>query len=269
MTTIIVRGYQVELDESFDKLSPQGKKETVAEIEQTIAAREAHFAILIKGTVFRLHGVDPAAIAKAREAGYSDDEIVAHFAAQAPEQFKQAKLAGYTSKEILGFLAENKQQAIHPKEAHQILQTGQITTADKINGALAVFAQPQFYLQLGLALIVLFIFARAKRTAHSISSRVGRLGLVLHWGALLIAVVLLGLAGLLLAEAPKTNDTAMWVAGGLAASAVIVWLIGKSLRYILTGPTAAPTPPKPRAEHLSAFSWRVDTFPATVGLGET
>jgi hypothetical protein len=118
----------------------------------------------------------------------------------------------------------------------------EITTADKINGALMVFAQPKFYLQLAFVALVLYGFGRARRTAQSISTRVGRLGLVLHWGALLIAVVLLGLAGLLLAEAPKTNDTALWVAGGLAAAAVIVWLIGKSLRYILTGPPEAPVP---------------------------
>lgn len=45
--------------------------------------------------------VTPDQIAKAREAGYSDDEIVNHLTSKAPEKFKAAKDAGYSSTEIL------------------------------------------------------------------------------------------------------------------------------------------------------------------------
>ena len=94
MTTIIVNGYQVTVDDTFLKLSPAEQNETVAEIAKTIAAREAQFSDLMKGTTLRLRGVDPTAIAKAREAGYSDDEIIAHLSAKAPEQFKQGEAGG-------------------------------------------------------------------------------------------------------------------------------------------------------------------------------
>jgi hypothetical protein len=129
MTAITVNGYQVTVDDTFLKLSPADQKETVAEIAKTIAAREAQFSDLMKGTAFRLHGVDPTAIAKAYEAGYSDDEIVAHLSAKAPEQFKQAKLAGFTSKEILRFLSADTAQASDTKEAHQVTQAVQVILA--------------------------------------------------------------------------------------------------------------------------------------------
>src|SRR5262245_40424368 len=47
----------------------------------------------------------PAAIAKARAAGYSDDEIVKFLSDRAPEQFKQARDAGYSAGDILGHLS--------------------------------------------------------------------------------------------------------------------------------------------------------------------
>jgi hypothetical protein len=46
--------------------------------------------------------ISPDQIAKAREAGYSDDEIVNHLASKAPDKFKAAKDAGYSANEILG-----------------------------------------------------------------------------------------------------------------------------------------------------------------------
>ncbi|MCP2217456.1 hypothetical protein M2226_002347 [Bradyrhizobium elkanii] len=127
----------------------------------------------------------------------------------------------------------------------------EITTADKINGAInaatMVLTTPQLYLSVGIALLLLACAARAKRTSHGIPTKVGRLGLVLHWGALLIAVVLLGLAGVLLVAAPRINDTVVLVAGCLAFAATVIWLAGKALRYILTGPSVsadASSPPK-------------------------
>jgi hypothetical protein len=49
--------------------------------------------------------IDPSAIAKAREAGYSDHEIAGFLSEKHPEQFKQASDAGYTPKEILDHLS--------------------------------------------------------------------------------------------------------------------------------------------------------------------
>lgn len=48
--------------------------------------------------------INPADIAKARESGYSDDEITNFLSARAPDQFKAAHDAGYSSKEILSHL---------------------------------------------------------------------------------------------------------------------------------------------------------------------
>jgi hypothetical protein len=60
---------------------------------------------------------------------FTDDEIVAHLSAKAPEQFKQAKLAGFTSKEILRFLSADTAQASDTKEAHQVTQAVQVILA--------------------------------------------------------------------------------------------------------------------------------------------
>jgi hypothetical protein len=112
----------------------------------------------------------------------------------------------------------------------------ELTTADKINGALMVFAEPKFYLQLAFVALVLFGISRAGRTARSIPTKTGRLGLVLHRASLLVAVILLAIAGVILAEAPKNKLDA----GLLAVAAAIVWLVGKAARYILAGPSVAP-----------------------------
>jgi hypothetical protein len=53
-------------------------------------------------------GITPEQIAKARDAGYSDDQIAAHLAKQMPAQFKQAKEAGYTATQILDHLGGTK-----------------------------------------------------------------------------------------------------------------------------------------------------------------
>jgi hypothetical protein len=48
--------------------------------------------------------INPADIAKARESGYSDDEIAGFLSERAPDKFKAAREAGYASKEILDHL---------------------------------------------------------------------------------------------------------------------------------------------------------------------
>jgi hypothetical protein len=49
-------------------------------------------------------GIDPAQIAQARAAGYSDAEIADHLASTRPTEFKTAREAGYTDAEILTHL---------------------------------------------------------------------------------------------------------------------------------------------------------------------
>jgi hypothetical protein len=56
--------------------------------------------------------IDPAAVSKARDVGYSDDEIVSFLSQKNPGQFKQAADAGYSSKEILDHLAPPQQGAM-------------------------------------------------------------------------------------------------------------------------------------------------------------
>jgi hypothetical protein len=52
-----------------------------------------------------LSSITPAAVAQARAAGYSDQEIVDHLAPKAPDQFSAALKAGYSPTEILQHLA--------------------------------------------------------------------------------------------------------------------------------------------------------------------
>jgi hypothetical protein len=120
----------------------------------------------------------------------------------------------------------------------------ELTTADKINALLMVFAQPKFWVQLAFVTLVILGISRAKRTARGIHTKVGRLGLVLHWASLLMAVALITTAGVILTQSSKTDDSfVITVVVGLAAAGVIVWLVGRSLRYILTGPSVPPPTP--------------------------
>jgi hypothetical protein len=69
--------------------------------------------------------ITPDQIAKAREAGYSDDEIVNHLSTKAPEKFKGALDAGYSPTEILAHFGAAptapKPTAAAPEEAPSML----------------------------------------------------------------------------------------------------------------------------------------------------
>jgi hypothetical protein len=54
--------------------------------------------------------IDPNDIAKARQSGYSDQEISTFLAGKHPEQFKTARDAGYSDKEIIDHLAPDERQ---------------------------------------------------------------------------------------------------------------------------------------------------------------
>jgi uncharacterized protein len=123
-------------------------------------------------------------------------------------------------------------QSAVPPEADGI----QVTTADKINGTIQVFTSPKFFVEMAFLALLFLGAARAKRTARSIPTKVGRLGLVLHWAALTVAVVLLGAAGLIATQAKQLDDGNVVGAAILGVLALVIWLVGKALRYILTGP---------------------------------
>jgi hypothetical protein len=153
--------------------------------------------------------VDPKAVAEARRYSYSDEEIVDQLSKKAPDQFKKAKEAGFNSKELLDYLGrENIQSA----------------------GATKVDAQSASVVEI------------TKRKAQSVPTKAGRLGVVLHWAPLVIAAVLLGSAGLVLTQMQRGDN--FIVSGALGVTAVMVWLVGKSLRYSLTGPAETPTSPR-------------------------
>lgn len=120
----------------------------------------------------------------------------------------------------------------------------QVTTADKINGTIDVFTSPRLLITMAIMGLLLFGEARAKRTAKSIPTKLGRLGLVLHWAALVVAVVLLGAAGLVLTQAQQASDFHVFVGVALGLAALVIWLVGKALRYILTGPMEPATGPQ-------------------------
>jgi uncharacterized protein len=120
-----------------------------------------------------------------------------------------------------------------PLEADRI----QITPADKINATIKVFTSPQLFVTMAFLGLLFWGEARAKRTARSIPTKLGRLGLVLHWAALAVAAVLLGTAGLIATQAKQLDDGPVFGAAALGVLALVIWLIGKALRYILTGPT--------------------------------
>jgi hypothetical protein len=64
------------------------------------------------------------------------------------------------------------------------------------------------------------------------SSMAGRLGHVLGWIANLIALVAFGIGVL---AALDTSDARLVGVGVAAVIAVIIWLIGRALRYVLAG----------------------------------
>lgn len=116
-------------------------------------------------------------------------------------------------------------------------EADQVTIADKINATLEVFTSPRLFLTMAVLGVLFWGEARAKRTARSIPTKLGRLGLVLHWVALAVAAVLLGTAGLIVTQAKRLDEGPALGAAALAILALVIWLVGKAMRYILTGPT--------------------------------
>jgi hypothetical protein len=114
----------------------------------------------------------------------------------------------------------------------------EVTTADKFQALVRTFGEPKFYLTLGANILVSALTGRSEKPALEKvtrqSSMLGRLGLVLHWTALLIAAVLFGLGCFVLVTAPAVNENTMVFVAMWWVPAIIVWLIGKAARFILT-----------------------------------
>ncbi len=134
----------------------------------------------------------------------------------------------------------------------------EVTTADELNALVQFFERPQLYIEAGVALLAVGLIARMKRQGARATSMSGRLGLVIHWASLLVALLLLVVGAFFLATQSGQADTPLFV-GVSWAAALIVWLIGKSLRFILTGPLSATEAPSPqdqrtreKAPHLSS-----------------
>jgi hypothetical protein len=112
----------------------------------------------------------------------------------------------------------------------------EVTTADKIAALVQIFQEPKFYITMGVVVLVLAIGARMNHVGRRAGSMVGRLGLVIHWAALFVAVALFIVGVVQLATAQTVNDNTIVIVGLWWATAFVVWLTGKGLRFVLTGP---------------------------------
>ena len=81
-------------------------------------------------------------------------------------------------------------------------------------------------------------------------------------------MVLLGAAGLVVTQAKQANDFNVFIAVVLGVSALVVWLVGKALRYILSWShrdasdrscVISGAPSGSHAHHLGPFGWRINT----------
>lgn len=115
----------------------------------------------------------------------------------------------------------------------------EVTSADKLRALWQVLLEPKFYLQLSGVAVAFLIYGSMKRTARSMPTMVARFGLVIHWAALLAAFVLLCMAAMTVTN-PGVTEAGWLFAFGEVATALIVWLLGKAVRYVLSGPSTEP-----------------------------
>lgn len=88
--------------------------------------------------------------------------------------------------------------------------------------------------------LLFYIESRMNKRGREAGSIVGRLGLVVNWGANLLAVVfvILGWIRITNSQGPKLSEPEWFIACLMWAAALIVWLVGKAIRFVLTGPAA-------------------------------
>jgi hypothetical protein len=77
---------------------------------------------------------------------------------------------------------------------------------------------------------------RSQARRRRLTTVTARLGLFLSWIATAVAVVLGGAGALWFYNAPTPFNGETWVfAGGLCASALVVWLLGRGIFFVLAG----------------------------------
>jgi hypothetical protein len=88
---------------------------------------------------------------------------------------------------------------------------------------------------------------RAQARRRRLTTVVARFGLFLRWIATAVALILGGAGALWFYNAPTPFNGETWFfAGGLCASAFVVWLLGRGIYFVLAG-----SPPE-ELEHSQA-----------------
>jgi hypothetical protein len=123
----------------------------------------------------------------------------------------------------------------------------EVTTANKLYAIWHVFSDPSFYLHLLVVLAILWMFSRMGKTARSMPTMAARFGLVIYWASITIAVAIVCVAIVIVTEARSPNEFTWLVCAGLLLAAVVAWLLGKAIRYILAGPSPLPDSDKGQA----------------------
>jgi hypothetical protein len=83
---------------------------------------------------------------------------------------------------------------------------------------------------------------RSHQRRRRLTTVAARFGLFLSWIATAVALVLGGLGGVVLYTSGTSND--VWiVSGGLCAAALVVWLLGRGVYFVLAG--SPPEEPEP------------------------
>ena len=79
---------------------------------------------------------------------------------------------------------------------------------------------------------------RARARRRKLTTVAARFGLFVSWIATAVALVLggLGAVGFYNASTP-INDNTWFISGGLCAAAVVVWLLGRGIYFVLAGST--------------------------------
>jgi hypothetical protein len=106
---------------------------------------------------------------------------------------------------------------------------------------------PYVVLAGGVPLWVLFTLQkRSQARRRRLTTVAARFGLFLNWIATAVAVVLAGLGAAMFYEAHTPIDKDTWLlGGGLCVVALLVWLLGRGIYFVLAGsppeePTTAP-----------------------------
>jgi hypothetical protein len=74
---------------------------------------------------------------------------------------------------------------------------------------------------------------RALQRRRRLTTVTARFGLFLSWIATVVALILGGFAAFMAYTSSSPND--MWLVGGFCAAALVVWLLGRGIFFVLAG----------------------------------